>query len=196
MAGRSWRTAVGRVRRADGRQLRPFGRCRFGQPAARAGPQAGRTQVHAGARRLSIPSWLVDDLAALLARRGLSADSPGVLVFLSPEGQPLHYTNWRRRTWGPACQATELPGLRFHDLRSMAATALVAAGVDVKTAQTRLGHSSPMMTLAIYARATAEADRSASDAVGAYFGSARGSSTARAKVPSRKLAPVVAIDGA
>ena len=48
----------------------------------------------------------------------------------------------------------------------MAATALVAAGVDVKTAQARLGHSTPATTLGIYARATADADRRAADAIG------------------------------
>jgi len=69
----------------------------------------------------------------------------------------------------PACRAANLPGLRFHDLRSMAATALVAAGEDIKTAQTRLGHSSPSVTLGIYARATEQADRLAADAVGAFF---------------------------
>jgi len=69
----------------------------------------------------------------------------------------------------PACERAKLPGLRFHDLRSLAATALVAAGVDVKTAQTRLGHSSPQVTLGIYARATAQNDRNAADAVGAIF---------------------------
>jgi integrase len=51
----------------------------------------------------------------------------------------------------------------------MAATALVAAGVDIKTAQTRLGHSSPSVTLGIYARATEQADRLAAEAVGAVF---------------------------
>jgi integrase len=45
----------------------------------------------------------------------------------------------------------------------------VAAGVDVKTAQTRLGHSSPQVTLGIYARTTAENDRNASDLVGEIF---------------------------
>lgn len=36
----------------------------------------------------------------------------------------------------------------FHDLRRAAATALVRDGVDLKTAQTRLGHSDPRLTLA------------------------------------------------
>ena len=44
-----------------------------------------------------------------------------------------------------------------------------AAGVDVKTAQTRLGHSSPQMTLGIYARATADSDRRAADVVWKMF---------------------------
>ena len=106
----------------------------------------------AGTRRLSSPGWLVNDLAAVLARRGLTAANPEEFVFVSPEGMPLNYTNWRR-TWQLACKNAHLAGLRFHDLRSMAATALVAAGVDIKTAQARLGHSSPTVTLGIYARA-------------------------------------------
>ena len=127
----------------------------------------------AGCRRLSIPDWLAEDLAAVLARRRLGAADATALVFVSAEGLPLHYTNWRRRTWAPACAEAGLPSLRFHDLRSMSATALVAEGVDVKTAQVRLGHSSPTVTLGIYARATAEADRAAGDAVGRYFGRGR-----------------------
>jgi hypothetical protein len=76
--------------------------------------------------------------------------------------------------------------LRFHDLRSMAATALVAAGVDVKTAQTRLGHSSPSLTLGIYARATAAGDRAAAEAVGQYL---RGKPGAKPSAKSPSLRP-------
>jgi integrase len=86
---------------------------------------------------------------------------------VSTQGMPLRYPNWHQRIWRPAGRDAGLPELRFHDLRSMAATALIAAGVDVRTAQTRLGHSSPAITLGIYARATAEADRRAADAIGA-----------------------------
>lgn len=62
-----------------------------------------------------------------------------------------------------------LAGLTFHDLRRANATGLVAEGVDMKTAQTRLGHSDPRLTLAIYAQATSEADRSAAVRIGARF---------------------------
>lgn len=46
---------------------------------------------------------------------------------------------------------------------------MVAAGIDVKTAQTRLGHSDPRLTLAVYAQATNAADRAAADRLGALF---------------------------
>ena len=44
---------------------------------------------------------------------------------------------------------------------------MVVEGVDVKTAQARLGHSDPRLTLAIYAQATTEGDRSAAVKLGA-----------------------------
>ncbi len=42
-------------------------------------------------------------------------------------------------------------------------------GVDVKTVQSRLGHSDPRLTLAVYAQATTEADRAAADLLGSRF---------------------------
>jgi hypothetical protein len=49
------------------------------------------------------------------------------------------------------------------------ATALVTAGIDVKTAQVRLGHANPQITLRVYAQATNEADRAAAKTVGDLF---------------------------
>ncbi|MGH9006602.1 MAG: tyrosine-type recombinase/integrase [Acidimicrobiales bacterium] len=62
--------------------------------------------------------------------------------------------------------ASSLVGVGFHDLRRLAATSLVLARVDLKTAQVRLGHSDPRLTLAVYAQATTEADRHAAEVVG------------------------------
>jgi Phage integrase family len=90
-------------------------------------------------------------------------------VFCMPEGGPLDYAHWRVRHWLPATTAVGLPWLTFHDLRRANATALVTAGVDLKTAQTRLGHSDPRLTLAVYAQATTAADRDAADRVAALF---------------------------
>lgn len=48
---------------------------------------------------------------------------------------------------------TDRPKLRFHDLCHANATRLVADGVEVETAQIRLGHSDARLTLTIYAQA-------------------------------------------
>jgi hypothetical protein len=42
----------------------------------------------------------------------------------------------------------------------------VLAGVDLETAQARLGHSDPRLTLGVYARATTDADEAAAIALG------------------------------
>jgi integrase len=135
-------------------------------------------------RTLACPKWLMDDLATLIDGRGVDPGSDA-LLFVTRDDRPLDYTNWRRRVWGPACEKAKLPALRFHDLRSLATTALVAAGVDVKTAQTRLGHSSPQVTLGIYARMTAENDRKASDLVGEIF-RPRDGRAMKAKRPAKR----------
>jgi integrase len=123
----------------------------------------------AGIRVLSCPSWLIDDLVALHASEDHGNEHGQGFVFTNEAGKALSYANWRRRTWVTACDEAGLGGLKFHDLRSLAATALVKAGADVKTAQARLGHSSSRMPLDVYARATVDADRSAADAVSAFL---------------------------
>jgi integrase len=122
-------------------------------------------------------------LAEHLAAQGLTGADAEALVFQSPGGGPLRYSNWLRRVWYPACVSSglgefvEVEGserrqyvdLGFHDLRRANATALVAEGVDLKTAQARLGHSNPRLTLGLYAQATEAADRAAADRLGAWF---------------------------
>ena len=50
-----------------------------------------------------------------------------------------------------------------------AGTALVLGGIHVKTAQTRLGHATPLTTLRIYAQATGSADQDAARRLGELF---------------------------
>ncbi len=73
----------------------------------------------------------------------------------------------------PSCRAAGLVGVGFHDLRRLSATLLVVHGVDVKTAQTRLGHSEVRLTLGLYAQAVAEADRDAAERIGDVFSAQR-----------------------
>lgn len=121
----------------------------------------------AGHRTLTIPVGLTSLLSAHLAQRGLTGADADAFLFANADGGPLDYSNWRRRVWLPAAENADLTGLGFHDLRRTNATAMVLDGVDMKTAQARLGHSDPRLTLAIYAQATGEGDRSAAEKLGA-----------------------------
>lgn len=167
--GPTWGECAGlRVRHLDfaGRTLQVAEQHTRGQKGAMV---TGPPKSRAGVRTLSVPSALMDLLADHLARRGVTSDDADAYVFTTSAGAPLQYSNRRSRVWLPGCRAAGMQGLRFHDLRGVAATTLVAEGVDVKTAQTRLGHASPMVTLALYARSTTVTDKAAADRLGSRF---------------------------
>ena len=130
---------------------------------------SGPPKSEAGRRTLAAPEPLMAMLAERLARRGLTGADAEAYVFASPDGEPLEYSNFRYRHWLPACEAAGVKGLQFHDLRRANATGLVAEGVDLKTAQSRLGHSDPRLTLAVYAQKTTEADRQAAELLASRF---------------------------
>jgi integrase len=152
----------------------------------------------AGRRTLAVPKALCEMLSAQLKRRGVTAANPDALVFTMDGGGVLDHRNFRLRVWIPACVAagvgtiTQDPatkkkryeGLTFHDLRRANATGLVLSRVDLKTAQTRLGHSDPRLTLGVYAQATTEAHRGAADAMSERFIGAAGLGFGVQAVPS------------
>lgn len=96
-------------------------------------------------RRVSIPRFLVDDLAALVAGR-----APDDFVFTAPQGGVLRLRNFRRAGFEPAVNAAGLSGITPHSLRHTAASLAIAAGANVKVVQTMLGHKSATMTLDLY----------------------------------------------
>ena len=129
----------------------------------------GPPKSKAGQRTMFMPKVIVAMLSAHLERAGFTDDDTDELVFTDEEGGPLRYSNWRRRVWLPAASAAGCAGAGFHDLRRLNATTLVVEGIDVKTAQTRLGHADPRTTLAVYASAPASIDRAAADVIGERF---------------------------
>jgi integrase len=131
--------------------------------------QLGEPKSDAGRRQFSIPPELSEVLAAHMAANQRTGADPDALIFATRQGRPLDYSHWRVRVWLPAVAKAGLQETGFHDLRRANASTLVAEGVDVKTAQTRLGHSDPRLTLAIYAQAVPEADRAAATALGRKF---------------------------
>jgi integrase len=129
----------------------------------------GPPKSKAGNRTMFMPQEIVDMLVDHLERAGLAVSDAYALVFTDEMGGALRYSNWRRRIWLPATEAAGCAGAGFHDLRRLNATTLVVGGIDVKTAQTRLGHADPRMTLAIYASAPESVDRTAADVIGERF---------------------------
>lgn len=84
-------------------------------------------------------------LVAALAPIRLKAEAHGGLLFTSPEGDPLDYFNWRRRTWRPAARVLK-PRPRFHDLRHTYGTRLSAAGVQRREIAELMGHADEKTT--------------------------------------------------
>lgn len=61
-------------------------------------------------------------------------------------------------------------GLKLHELRHTVASLLIADGLDVKSAQRQMGHSSAQTTLNIYAHAFESRSREASDRLERIYG--------------------------
>ena len=70
-----------------------------------------------------------------------------------------------QRGFYPALRRAGLRHIRFHDLRHTHASALILSGVNVKTVQLRLGHSSAMMTLDTYSHLWPDSDDEATRAI-------------------------------
>ena len=64
------------------------------------------------------------------------------------------------------CRKRGLPAIRLHDVRHSYVTALLASGVPLKVVSQRVGHASPMVTMAIYQHVLPGDDRAAADVGG------------------------------
>jgi integrase len=73
------------------------------------------------------------------------------LVFPTPEGKPAHRSNVLR--WGlyPALKRAELRRVHMHSLRHSFASSLIMAGEPPTRVANLLGHSSPAVTMRVYA---------------------------------------------
>jgi len=63
------------------------------------------------------------------------------IVFPNQRGGHLRGSNFDRYVWYPICESAGIPEtFVFHDLRHTQASLMLAAGVDLKVIQKRLGH--------------------------------------------------------
>jgi integrase len=90
------------------------------------------------------------------------------LVFPAWDGRP-QAPNAFGAMWGKAARELGL-ALPFHSLRHSHASQLIDTGVDVVTISKRLGHSSPAITLSVYAHLFRKDDSKAATAIDAALG--------------------------
>jgi integrase len=125
------------------------------------GHSFGPPKSRAGRRVVSFPNLIAPDL-----RRQLDAlDQAAVLVFTSPDGQPLRHSNFYRRAWMPAVTRTGLVGTHFHDLRHTGNVLAANAGANPRELMERMGHDSARAAL-IYLHSSAERQRALANEVG------------------------------
>jgi len=73
------------------------------------------------------------------------------LIFPNLAGKPMWQGHMLLRRFYPALKKAEVPRIRFHDLRHTFASMLIEQGENIKYIQSQLGHSSPTVTLNVYA---------------------------------------------
>ena len=96
------------------------------------------------------------------------------LVFTNSFGRPLSTTNFLHRAFYPMLEAAGIrrngEKLNMHTLRHTHASQLLAAGVNPLAVSQRLGHSSPSVTLNIYAHLLPQMTNDAENALNALYG--------------------------
>jgi integrase len=85
-------------------------------------------------------------------------------VFRRPNGEPPSRSTLRS-AFVTACKHAEVPYIGVHGLRHQHVSLLAEAGVSVKEAQERVGHSTPQITLNIYTHTLASPDKKVSQAL-------------------------------
>ena len=116
------------------------------------------TKSRSSRRTLSVPSFLVGELAQHLAANR-PGTNPGDLVFTNPEGGPLR-RYFAERVFIPAVERAGLdPALTFHGLRHVAASLMVEQGEHPRVIQGRLGHATARLSMELYAHVPEAADR-------------------------------------
>jgi len=107
----------------------------------------GRPKTRTGERAIALPDLALDVLLRLPRGEGFA---------FWDKAPPT--TKQVSKVMAELCQKAGVPRRPAHYLRHCHASLLVHLGADVKTAQRRLGHASPSLTLAVYAHHLAEGD--------------------------------------
>jgi len=121
----------------------------------------------AGRRRITLPAFLTELLAAQLDER--AGPGPDGLVFPNRAGNPINPSSFNGAHWKPAKERAGIEGVRFHDLRHTAVAMAIAQGAHPKTIQVRMGHASVQITLDRYGHLFPELDRQVAEGLDRTF---------------------------
>lgn len=156
--------------------------------------ELGEVKTASGRRDIPLPPIAVATLRSHRARQLADRLQSGGewkdldFVFATRIGTPLDARNVIR--WHHKIRAAAgFPDLRMHDLRHSCATLLLAQGVDLKTIQTILGHSSIVVTANLYAHVLPGLKRAAVDHMDSILGSGDASGTTAAADHQRPASP-------
>jgi integrase len=129
-----------------------------------------------GRRRITLPAGAVEVLRQHRKTQieprlalGLGRLPADAFVFGTVEGAPRD-PDRITQDWKRFAAARGLPKVTLHALRHTHASALIAAGADPVTVSRRLGHGSPVITMAVYAHLFDRNDESAAKAIDAVIG--------------------------
>jgi integrase len=103
---------------------------------------------------------------ALRRQQGRATTDPDGLVFTRPDRRPLRPQYVLDRFRQLSAEAA-LPPIRVHDLRHLAATIMLSAGVPIAMVSKTLRHKNLATTVDIYGHLTQEAAQEAVDATAA-----------------------------
>lgn len=148
-------------------------------------------KTKSGIRTIPLPDFLIKELTnhkRKQVERAIELDrdnfNPQHLVFCSEEGTPLNARN-TQRAHKLVCEKAKINpvpkvkgrkemttyGVSFHALRHTFATRMIEAGVDVKTVQYWLGHSTIQMTYNIYVHVQEQTKKAAAQVQNDLFAS-------------------------
>lgn len=137
------------------------------------GVQVGPTKS-AKPRTVHLPASLVERLQALRSRLQPTPLDVSARFVFGPDGgaQPFRRSNLLRRRWHVLQGALGLERCGFHRLRHTWASLSLAAGADVMTVSSTLGHASAGFTLSVYGHAMPDRQAEAAERFDALLAAA------------------------
>lgn len=124
-------------------------------------------KTQAGKRTITIGHDVADALRNVKVNYDDAvANKPGFknldYVLFKENGEPFHPDSITQK-WERFVAKHSLPPIRLHDLRHSNATAMIAAGINPKIVQHRLGHANISITLNTYTHVLPEMDQDAAE---------------------------------